>query len=653
MNIILKNKRIILLFLFLISAFFSFSQGKSRRDSLISAAARTSSDSLKSDIYLRVARDEILSNPKMALVDIQKSLQLYSLKNGFPYLRYQNKMTAMRLLGQVDSSIYYCNLVLNQALRDNKPVWIADSYGEFGLISITQNNFSKAIEYFNKQLATIKKNKLTHPYSGVYNNIGIAYGNKGDWDMASEYFNRATRDDILNNRQTALGNDYNNLGIVSIVKEKPDSARKYFQLSLDYKRITNDVLGIGGSINNLALLEQKIKNYPKALILADSAYKIATANGFKKLQVEIYDTYDQIYSAMGDYKTAYEYLNKKNQLNSLFEKEEYTTKVQQLESNIELEQKQSLLLEKDLQLTKSEQQKQKQVGIIILGAVLVGALLLFLINFFRNNKILRERNSIIVNQKNLLEEKHKDITDSINYAQKIQSALIMSEEMLSKNVKEAFVIFKPRNVVSGDFYWFTEYKGRKILALADCTGHGVPGAFMSMIGITLLNQVVKEKGITSPAQILNNMRKEVIAALSIDGSDKRDGMDMAIISFNDTELIFAGANSSAILVENNSVTELKPNKQPIGSYEKHEEFTEQKINITPNSKIYLFSDGIVDQFGGPAGKKVKVRQFKEWLASSMDLSLIKQKDIIEGNLNKWKDGFDQTDDISLIGIKLS
>jgi len=650
----LKTRFAIFLFFILVSCRYCFAEAKINKDSLINIALNSGSDSLKSNAFLRLAQEECLSNPKQALVHINKSLALWSkFGHEFPYLRYINKTTTFRLLGQVDSSIYYCNLILNTGLKEKNNYWIAGAYGEFGLISITQNNFLKAVEYFNKEITIIKKYKLDLPVSAIYNNVGIAYGNKGDWDMASEYFNRATKDDIVYKRTRNLGNDYNNIGIVFMVKNKLDSARKYFNLSKKFRLETNDILGLGGSLNNLALLEKNFKNYKAALSFADSALKLATGNGFKKLQVEVYDTYEQLYSQMGDYKTAYDYLNKKTQLNSLFEKEAYTTKVQQLESNIQLEQKQTQLLEKDLQLTKSEQQKQKQLGIIALGTVLVGALLLFLFNFFRNNKILKERNTIISEQKHLIEEKHKDITDSINYAQKIQSALILSESQLQRNVKEAFVIFKPRDIVSGDFYWFAEHNNRKILALADCTGHGVPGAFMSMIGITLLNQVVKEKGITSPAQILNNLRKEVIAALSIDGSDKRDGMDMSVICFDDNELVFAGANSGAVLMEGNTIVELKPNKQPIGAYEKLEDFTEQRISIKQNSCIYLFSDGIVDQFGGPTGKKIKIKQFKEWLAACSGLPFVKQKQKIEESLNKWKEGFDQTDDISLIGIKLS
>lgn len=654
------RSKIVIVILF--SLFHFFSKGNLNVDSLLQVTKTSKNDRAVSNAYLQLAAVFSLNNPKLALTYLDKSILIFrKFSNDFLYERYLKKGEIFRLLGEIDSSLIYINLVYKKALQNNKFYSLSECYSEYGLIYIAQGNSQKAIEQFNKQLYLKKKHKFTNSYSGIYNNIGICYANKGDWDMAKEYFSKALNDDQFNLRDMFLGNDYNNLGVVFLVQygndstkshKNLDSARKYLNKGLFHRYKIHDSLGIAGSLNNLSLIENEVSNFKLALSLADSAFKIASLNGYKKIQVEVYDSYDQIYSKMGNYKMAYEYLNKKNKLNIAFEKEQLNNSIQQLESNIQLEQKQKQLLEKDLKLTKSENQKQKQLGFIVLAVILIIALFIFLFYFFKNNKALSVRNSIISEQKNLIEEKHKDISDSINYAQKIQSALIISEEKLKHNVKDAFVIFKPRDVVSGDFYWFTEFNDRKIVALSDCTGHGVPGAFMSMIGITLLNQIVKEKGITSPAQILNLLRKEIIAALSIDGSDKRDGMDMAIISFNDKELIYAGANSGALLLNESEITELKPNKQPIGAYEKYTDFTEEKINITPNLKVYLFSDGVVDQFGGPGGKKIKIKLFKEWLIATSSLPLIKQKSNIEQKLNSWKEGYEQTDDISLIGITL-
>lgn len=649
----MKNKLIIFTFLLLISK-LNFGNKKSI-DSLLSIINSEAPDSIKSSAYFNLSNITYLNNPRTALIYINKSIALFqSSYNTVPVNRYLSKAVVQRILGHIDSSLYYCNIVLNIAIKEKRYTILNNCYREFGLISVAQNNNSKAIEYFNKQLSIIKKHHINENVSGIYNNIGIAYGNKGDWDMASEYFRRSLKDDLKNNRVLALGNDYNNLGIVHIINNRIDSAEKYLLLGLKYRLETNDNLGVGGSLNNLALIAKNKKNFIKALTLADSALSIAVKNDFKKLQVEVYDSYDQIYSEMKDYKKAYEFLMKKNQLNRAFEKEETNNKIQELESNIELEQKQSQILEKDLALVKSEHKQQKQLSIIIIGSVLLIALMAFLYNFFRSNTLLKERNSIISKQKNLIEEKHTNITDSINYAQKIQQALIITEENLTKNLKEGFVIFKPRDVVSGDFYWFSRQNGYNIVALADCTGHGVPGAFMSMIGITLLNKIVIEKGITSPAQILNELRTDVIKALHLNsnGNDSRDGMDMAIVAFNDKELLYAGANSQVIVIDGGNIIELKPNKQPIGLHINNENYTEHRLNIDKEMKAYLFSDGIIDQFGGPEGKKVKSKQFKNWLLKTSNLNLKDQRKEVELSLNDWKKGFEQTDDISLIGIKL-
>jgi serine phosphatase RsbU (regulator of sigma subunit) len=180
-----------------------------------------------------------------------------------------------------------------------------------------------------------------------------------------------------------------------------------------------------------------------------------------------------------------------------------------------------------------------------------------------------------------------------------------------------------------------------------------------MIGITLLNQIVNEKGITSPAAILNQLRKEVIRALSTDASGKQDGMDMAVICIDGNEIVFAGANSKALVFSNGAFSELSPDKQPIGNYEMQKDFSEQRIPLTDDMKIYLFSDGIVDQFGGNRaeknlfGKKLKIKQLKEWIISTSGLTLSAQKNVIVQKLEEWKNGFEQTDDISLIGIKLA
>ncbi|HWY11194.1 MAG TPA: SpoIIE family protein phosphatase, partial [Bacteroidia bacterium] len=317
-------------------------------------------------------------------------------------------------------------------------------------------------------------------------------------------------------------------------------------------------------------------------------------------------------------------------------------------------------LEEQLKEEKNSADKHKQQ--LILTGVSIILLIVIIFSFFifkalkenqKKNKIILEQNVKVEKQKQLIEEKHKDITDSINYAQKIQTALIISEKTLSAKVENVFVMFKPRDVVSGDFYWYTEKNGYKLLAVADCTGHGVPGAFMSMIGITLLNQIVREKGITSPSKILNELRDGIISSLNQtkEEASERDGMDVSLIAWNKQELIYAGANNPCVVFSNKEIIELKPDKQPVGLYEKQESFNEQKLDIKTVESIYLFTDGIVDQFGGENGKKIKIKLFKEWLKDIAGSDSRTQKTKLEKKFTDWKMNHTQTDDILVIGIK--
>ncbi|MBK9284141.1 MAG: tetratricopeptide repeat protein [Sphingobacteriaceae bacterium] len=605
-------------------------------------------------------------NPKKALQFINQSLIFWQ-KQGYinyPFDIMHLKAQIFRGIGQIDSSIHYCNLVLNRAIQEKNYQIEYNIYSELGLIANSQDNFNKAIHFHTKQLELIKQNKVNDNSASVYNNLGIAYAGKGDKEIAFEYFIRALRFDLEKNNIINVGNDYNNLGVIYIMNKHQDSALVNFERGLKYRIKANDLLGIGGSLNNLAFFYAEKGNYNKAINLADSAMKIATSRGFKKLEIEILQTYNEIYLKKQDYKMAYEWLQKFNKERQKLNSEELSNKVSQLESDITLGEKQAELLKKDLELEKSEKQKQKQLGGLVLSMLFLFTALFFVFNFKKNNRLLKSRNELISQQKNIIEEKHRDITDSINYAQKIQNALLINENILRKSLPNSFILYKPRDIVSGDFYWYTFKNNRHILALADCTGHGVPGAFMSMIGMTLLDKIVNEKNILSPALILNELRNDVIQALNLhnDGDGQRDGMDMSVISIQENELTYAGANAKAFIFTNNNVTELIPNKQPIGLFEKNEKYSEQIIAIQKGMKLYLFSDGIIDQFGNledkpaqdlQAGKKVKSKLFKQWITETVNLSMPEQKTEIEQKLILWKKGFEQTDDISLIGIQLS
>jgi len=270
---------------------------------------------------------------------------------------------------------------------------------------------------------------------------------------------------------------------------------------------------------------------------------------------------------------------------------------------------------------------------------------------------LEDSNKQLAIQKDIIEEKNKSITDSINYAEKIQTAILPHYSSLQKCFPESFILFKPKDILSGDFYWLNHKEDCLFLAAADCTGHGVPGSLMSMLGSTFLNEIVNEKKITQPSTILFELRERVIAILKQNEGDSKskDGMDIALckIDFTNGTLTYSGAFNPLWLVRNDELIELKANKFPIGTYVgERSEFTEHNMKLEKGDCIYVFTDGYADQFGGPKGKKFLYKRMQKLLISMKNDSMEQQKKMLETTIDDWKKNVEQVDDILVIGVRV-
>lgn len=258
-------------------------------------------------------------------------------------------------------------------------------------------------------------------------------------------------------------------------------------------------------------------------------------------------------------------------------------------------------------------------------------------------------------QRRVLEEKNHEITDSINYAKKIQDALIPSEQEFNGHFKEAFVLFRPKDIVSGDFYWITERQGKIYYATADCTGHGVPGGFMTMLGISFLDEIINEKGVEGPAAILDALRDRLVHTLKQSGTagENKDGMDIVLCCLDKqrSTLEFSAANNSLYILRNGGLTEYKGDKQPCGFHHDSRPFTGHRISLQPGDCVYTFSDGYADQFGGPKGKKFKYKQLQETLLASHHKPFAEQKRDVSNVFDAWKVPLEQVDDVLLVGVK--
>jgi len=268
---------------------------------------------------------------------------------------------------------------------------------------------------------------------------------------------------------------------------------------------------------------------------------------------------------------------------------------------------------------------------------------------------VKERTAEITEQKEIIEEKNKDITDSINYAKRIQNAILASKEIKYKLFPDAFVLFKPKDIVSGDFYWFAGKDGKRLIAACDCTGHGVPGALMSMIGNNLLNKVVNEKAVTSPNKILTEIDAELRKTLKKEENvDSKDGMDVALLSFSgDTEMEYAGANRPLWIIRDGKLEETKATKISIGGdrFGQQIEFVNHLVKLKKGDTVYIASDGFADQFNNN-DKKLMTKRFKEILLGIQHLPMVEQEKYLDEFIDKWRGALEQTDDILVIGIRV-
>jgi len=369
--------------------------------------------------------------------------------------------------------------------------------------------------------------------------------------------------------------------------------------------------------------------------------------------------------------------------------------------DLEIKENQAKIQKQKAELEREAIQKKALYGGIILLALLVSAILIAFRNKKRDNEIISKQKDEVEAKKKLLEEKNKEVFDSINYAKRIQQALLQAEEHVSSKFPPHFILFKPKDIVSGDFYWSAEKNNHLFIAVVDCTGHGVPGAFMSMLGISFLNDIVSTNILLHPSEILDKLRDRVIKELNQTGKggDSKDGMDISLLRFDTLtkKIEWAGANNPLYIVKgeklkvkseklkvnseelkvkslssykvdvildspsvipneceesNIQLYELKGDKMPIGFHENIVPFTNHSIEVNDSDKLYIFSDGFADQFGGEHGKKYKYKALKELLLQNYQIPMQEQKEIFLQAFENWKGSLEQVDDVCLIGLSI-
>jgi len=575
---------------------------------------------------------------------------------------------------------YLSALKLRESLGDKKG--IASSMNNIGLIYYYQANYKSAMEYYTKTLKIVENLDNKFGMAMTLNNMGLVYDKQKMYDTATVYFEQSLKIHEQINNEYGMATSYTNLGNMSYRKNDFSRAEQYYKKSIELKDKLGDKWGLVSTYVSLAVLYQKQELYNKAITTIEKAKNLSVEIGYREGARDSYIVLAELYAATGNYRNAYDahtyYIDYKDSILN----EENSKMISQLQEQYNADKR-----EKEIQLLNTQKQKDDlkikqqstQIIAFIIGLLLVLILAGVVLRGYRQKKkandLLASQNEEITRQKSVIETKNRDILASINYAKRIQEAILPPAKLVKESVEKSFILFKPKDIVSGDFYWMAVKQQIVLFSVVDCTGHGVPGAFMSIVGYNNLNQAVNEQNLIHPGEILDKLNKLVELTLhSGEGKEVKDGMDIALcaLDIKTNMLEYSGANNPLYLVrsakhpftykdekycaitENQdfSLYEIKANRQPIGAYIHRESFTNHSIQLMAGDSIYIFSDGFPDQFGGPTGRKFKYKPFKELLLSIQEFDMVAQRKLLDKAIEDWKGSYEQVDDICVIGVRV-
>lgn len=561
---------------------------------------------------------------------------------------------------------------------------IAMAVGNVGIIYDREGEYQKSLDSY---LEALKLNEELGNKSGIATNkgnIGTIYNHLKDYKKALEYMNDALAiAEEMGNTYLQMNNLTNIGDTYKFINAKDTTYMGYYYKALKIAVTTGNkdlqakiMTIIGESYSGLKL-------YKNALRYLNRAVDISSAIGDEQTLQEGYSTISDVYAAMQDWQNAYKTYSKASDLEDSLNSQQKTKEIGRLEAKADFDKQ--LALQKANQEKQSalalEESKRQRILIYFITAIALAVAIIAIIIFrslktARTQKKLIEMQKMAVEQQKLLvEEKNTEIVDSINYAKRLQDAILPPLEEVNQALPDSFVLYKPKDIVAGDFYWiahpqpFPAGREKKVLptgedsggattliAAADCTGHGVPGALVSVVCSNALNRAVKEFGITDTGKILDKVRELVLETFEKSSSDVKDGMDISLCSLSHsqgrTTIQWSGANRPLWYITDGKLQEIVPDKQPIGKMDNPKPFTTHSFHLKKGDIIYLFTDGFADQFGGPKGKKFKYKQLQEVLLNTANGNMQQQKQQLQNAFAEWMGMLNQVDDVLVIGIRV-
>jgi len=552
------------------------------------------------------------------------------------------------------------------------------------LIYFSQEQFDKALEthleLLNMNLARQNQEEIgrsLHNIGTVYNKMAgdsliVLFGDfymdsiKAEpsdkyldlFGEALDYYQQALEVWEEENYNEGIEGSLHNMGIIYVTAGKPDLALPYLKRGLDIAQELNDRAVESSIYLRLGQVYMLFENYGRTSEYLNRSLDIALELDIKETLTGVYEVMSDMYNKQGRYREALNYFKLHAAIRDTLTRTERLDQITEMQVKYETEatEKENALLMAESELADTRLRWTRIILTLTIIAILI--FIGLLIQLIRANNLKKKTNIELAQKNVLITEQKKEITDSIQYASRIQDAMLPPGDYLDSLLPERFILFKPRDIVSGDFYYITEKDGKIICVVADCTGHGVPGALMSMLGISFLNEIInKHRTLPHSNEILEELRAHVIRSLRQTGKvgESQDGMDMAlfIADMKNMKMEFSGAYNSLWLIREGELFQKKADKMPIGIYSSSDRsFTRQDIDLQKGDMVYSFSDGYSDQFGGPMGKKFMSKNFRKLLLNIHSKSMKEQQRILEETFEQWIADTSQVDDILVVGIRV-
>jgi len=562
-------------------------------------------------------------------------------------------------MGNYPQAKEYLLRTLTVAKEYNHLQLIGFSVDLLGAIAYENEDYLESEKYFHEGLSSAKTLGSKYSVAMSMNNLADIKVKLGQEDSALFYYQQSLEIATDIGELSIVSMLYANLGAYHARKQEFDKAEPYMKKGLELDEQMGDFNAVAKSYQSLGMLHLDKKDFSKATDYCLKSYQLAKKDVALPVQEVACECLYKTYKAVGNYRRSFAYLEELRALEDTLMNKERIKELTSLQLNFEHRQQ---VVADSLQFVAEQQRrdaiaeeklkrKNQQRNALMGGLGLITIFSGLLYNRFR---VTRKQKQVIEVQKEEVEQKNEEILASITYAKKLQTAVLPPARVVKEYFAQSFLLYLPRDIVSGDFYWMENKGDLSFFAVADCTGHGVPGAMLSVIGINGLNRALNEQNLTNPKDILTSLSEHVQKHFEQSEATVRDGMDICLCSLNakTKKLTFSGANNPVWVARNGEMHILNGDRRAIGHHNIDTKFTQQEFQLQDGDTIYLSSDGYQDQLGGPKTRKLMKKVFREKLTSLSTQPLEKQRETLLSDLEVWKGIHHQTDDICVMGIRV-